>query len=1090
MASGNTAAILATAQLALKRAEKIAKAQKEYTGEITELYNQLKGQKGREAAEGYSLVRTGPGRYRTPAGGKERGTASNLYLAATRNDHATIQTRSGSHDAQACSKRVLELTGVDTQSEAFQDLICAAYKLYLHEDISEKRLSEWEQIRNDISEALEAAKPLQADFFSRLFIDSQTKIAASSALNTLQRMDLKTIADNFEDLYEWVERRPQLYSPYERFMSDDDDRNAILACIERVAGRISLDGADPHPFSSRDAQKVLDQLQSLSGVPAAISNAIDTMGQTISSAIDSLREEFVRGRLSSMPIENQDEAKTGAQIKKLCETGIETLEDLYTRASSAGTESLPGIGPKTLPAVNAFLEALIAKLQQEWRINLSDDGHTESTSKVIRAIQARFELEGLRRDAEQALSNLKQPDSQAKDDLRLATDPIDWLLAGKRCIKIAANGMDAVQKTLDSDEGKLLLSLSSGAKINRLGTSLVTGSKAWKAFDANPARFTEVIESLAPGAATPIEQQATAEPASASAPTKTSDKNKRAKKSSKKAPVAKQGGAACPSWCSANVPDTLAAGEGLVPFYPPLEYIDSSAVLAKPIAADDAPRAQGTHFSCAIPDGWITVANQGRTEFTLVPSEPSPNGLEANISISYDPQIDSGNDAELLRFAERGTSSFIWGVRYIQECMHPHECIEMHEAAGSNCRCTVKQMATGDDCLVYRIFPYSLTGADFLSVRLGKPGTYTPEEARAFVDGIARTIEIKEPTVLQRLKGLDERFLEAQSLSEANYSGMSLLLTDLWTYFVNTYEDGKDYCRTIKPNATEKEREAAGVCACTQYLDTCVPHVEHCTDLVRQWLEDHTARNIDILIAWDIIETMERLVLTPERFESPLIREELADLLKPTPMQLALLEKLESLKAMVEKLDIEDSGDEEPATHDESDGEQADTDNAAAPSSDLWQEAQMDFPTFMLTLLSSSRFFFEGNDISWDGTSHSIGHIEINGLKLGAILAHIKEFDAGFDSVDEVTQYFVAFMNALPAHRSTNWPCRSPSLRRSTSALVASPSQSGARSPHVLKRRPRKILNPWLPSSCRSSCAAPTRERRTKRNAQSKSRRA
>ena len=1014
----NTESLAASARNALQRIDEVIETQQAYENEVVELYKRIQLLRKRKCAKSYPLVRIGPGNYRTPTGGSKRGTASNLQIAADSGASAKIKTRSGEYDAQECYERALASTGVNTQSDAFKDLVYAAYKAWLHEDISEKSLSEWEEIRDSIAQAIKDLTPEKTGLFSRLFGEGGS--ASYSARATLSMLDVDHIATNMDYWPEYsahhMDSRDGVYAS---FISGGEKRDNVLGRIERLAGSLELESADPRPFSSEEAQKTLNELQELTEVPTSISAARETVGQTVLAAIDSLRESCINAQLAETPINELGKAKTGAQIKKLQDDGIDTLCDLHLRMSSPEGGNLPGIGPKTLPAVKAFLDPIVARLEKDWRIDLDPDHRTEETLLVVRALQAYFSLDELHTEAKQTLKKMGSLGPKETDDLLFATDQIDWLLADDDHIKAATKAMNAARKLIDSNESNQLRAPLRRKKLERLTTDLVGEQKAWKALRLHPDQFKDAIEKFAPGATAPIEHQTMVEPArdtkpvTASTPTKTSGKSKRAKKSSKKAPVAKQRGAARPSWCSVNVPDTLAAGEGLALFYPPLEYIDSSAVPAKPIAADDAPRAQGTHFSCAIPDGWTTAANQDRSEFTLMPSETSSNGPEASISISYDPQIDSGNDAEFFSFAERGTSSFIWGNRYISECIHPHGRIEMHEAAGRNCRCTVMQMATEDDCLVYHIYPYSLTGADFLNVRFGKPSTCTPKEAQAFVDSLARTIEIKEPTVPQRLESLDERFLEAQSLSEAKYSGMSLLLTELWTYFEGTYEQGKDYCKTIRPNATKKEQEIAGICACTQYLDTCVPHVEHCIDLVQQWLEDHTARNMDILIAWDIIETMERFVLTPERFESPFIRKELADLLKPTPMQLALLEKLESLKALVEKLDIEDPGDEEPATHDGSDGEQAGADNAAAPSSDLRQEPQMDFPTFMLTFLSSGWFYFEEKDISWNESSHSIEHLEINGLKLGAILAHIKEFNAGFDSIDEVTQYFVAFMNAL-----------------------------------------------------------------------------
>ena len=117
--------IIASANAAAVAIGELIRERLGYELEIAELYKKLLDQGGNELARCISLVRTGPGKYRTPAAGKKGGTASDLYLVATSGTDAVIETRSGTYNVQECYKRVLAAYGIDEFDDAFEDLIFA-----------------------------------------------------------------------------------------------------------------------------------------------------------------------------------------------------------------------------------------------------------------------------------------------------------------------------------------------------------------------------------------------------------------------------------------------------------------------------------------------------------------------------------------------------------------------------------------------------------------------------------------------------------------------------------------------------------------------------------------------------------------------------------------------------------------------------------------------------------------------------------------------------------------------------------------------------------------------------------------------------
>lgn len=73
----------------------------------------------------------------------------------------------------------------------------------------------------------------------------------------------------------------------------------------------------------------------------------------------------------------------------------------------------------------------------------------------------------------------------------------------------------------------------------------------------------------------------------------------------------------------------------------------------------------------------------------------------------------------------------------------------------------------------------------------------------------------------------------------------------------------------------------------------------------------------------------------------------------------------------------------------------------------------MDFPTFILTLLSGDWLFFQEGEIAWDGQHHSLTGIQVNGAKVGQFMDWVNSNIDDFDSIQEVVQYFMGFLNEL-----------------------------------------------------------------------------
>lgn len=526
--------IISAARRALKTIDEIIEEQEGYSKEIAELYDQLLDQSGNRLAKSIPLIRMGPGKYRTLTGGKKGGTKSNLYLAAKSGADATVQTHSGRYDAQECYKRALDVAGVDEESDTFKELVHVGYKKWFQVEVTEKTPEEWRSTRAVIERTIKAAEPALQGALARLFIGGQTKQIAFDALSKLREINVYRIADML--LY-WPETLQKDYNSKDwifcRFQEGGEERDGILSCLQKEIDGFKMGSVDTRPFSSEDAQHVLDQLEGLDSIPASIAAAQKDMKDRIPAAIDEMRECDVRAHLAQIPIDELGKQKTGAQIKKLQDVDVTTLADLYERLSSPEKGDLPGVGPKTRDAIEAYLNPIVVDIRKRWRLKLAADDKSDAAVRLLRTAQVYLELGSLYEKAQRALAGMKPLSDTQIDALRCAADPVDWLLADDECVSAAGNAMEAANKQLESEDGAWLISMLDGSKVRRLESNLASISEARKAFRAHPDAFMKVIEEVAPEVLAPAEPAAAdVVPAKEPAPTKQPKREATAKKKS------------------------------------------------------------------------------------------------------------------------------------------------------------------------------------------------------------------------------------------------------------------------------------------------------------------------------------------------------------------------------------------------------------------------------------------------------------------------------------------------------------------------------------------------------------------------------
>lgn len=1005
--------IIASAQAALKTIDEIICEQEGYAKEIAEYYEQLLDQGGNKLARSISLIRMGPGKYRTLAGGKKSGTKSNLYLAATSGKDATIQTRSGTYRAQECYERVLDIAGVDKHASAFEDLVFSGYKKWLHEEIIERSLAEWKAMRSAIAEAVKAAEPALQGGLARLFMDGKTKQAAFDALDKLQEMGLAQIASSMDY---WPEFRAKNCSSkrsiFESFQNDKEDRNNILSCLHKELGRFKINGSDRRKFSSEDAQRVLAQLEGISGVPSEISSAQKMARESVAAAIDELREGDVRAQLAQAPIDELGKQKTGARIRELQDTGVHTLADLHERIASLDKGALPGVGPKVREAIEAYLGQIVAGLRRNWRLGLSADERTDAATQLVRTVQTYIELGNLRERALEALA-AQSPLSDAQNDALLyATDQLDWLLADNDHVHAASDAMDTARKCLGTKDGKWLLMLLRGSKIKRLVVDLVSADRAWKGFVSHPDLFMKAIEEIAPEVLAPAEPDA---PTPEEKQPEQKLKKGRASREGKR-PKAKDHTKAKDRLLE-QTKAYYTQFEGTTMLFPPAGDAPVFDVESKYSVGEGVVRIQGDTFSLAIPNGWVSLEDAGDRAFVLVPGELAREGLGSDIAILYGRAPVPDDFSSGMR--EHGMLPIQWAVYYSLRS-RVGLTVEMHEVEACNCRCAVVQVTTAlAGCYEFYVYPYSLIGADYVRVTFYDPDDITYEQARTFADNLARTVEADGPMTPECLERIDERFMGASSVSDAWNLAAAPLVSALEAPRQDVFDAGLSFFNMMNSGVGGEKRFSAGLCAVNQYLDLCVPYVARLVELLSDWANLHSLAGEDEKNAEDALSILEHsFTLSPSAVSEALLSAEArARLCKPSPRQEALLSQINEVRAMLNlpASAREDAGQE---------GAMGDSEPEPAPT----QDNDTDLVVFFLTFLSSGWFFFSGDifsdasGITWDGSKHSITNLKIDSPSLEKMRRYIQEFDAGFENESEVADYVIAVLSELEKDKALRVP--------------------------------------------------------------------
>lgn len=1022
--------IIASANAAAVAIGELMRERLGYELEIAELYKKLLDQGGNELARCISLVRTGPGKYRTPAAGKKGGTASNLYLAATSGTDAVIETRSGTYRAQECYKRVLDAAGIDEHDDAFEDLVFAGYKRWLHEEINDKSLSEWKALKSTIECDAKAAEPALQGGLSRLFMNAQAKQEAFDALDELKRINVAGIVF---DLEFWREKSTQTYfikeDVLDGFRHYETQRNDILGCLHAQLGDFELNGGIRRPFYAEEVQRVLDELEGISGVPGAVSAARQAVADSIPAAIEALKESDVLAKLARHPIEELAEAKTGAQIKKLQDAGVHTLADLYERLNAPERGELPGVGAKTRSAIEKYLDPIVAGARNGWRLHLSASEQGDAATRLARTIRAYIELGKLLDKAQEVLAGQEPPTARQTDDLLFATDDIDWLLAGDDRVNAASDAMDAARAYLDTKDGAWLLSLSRGSKVKKLENELVSSSKAWKDFEKRPDAFYEVIEQLAPealvqpeaasaGAEQP-DAAATAEAKPTQATRATTEPADFPEPHDAPRPVAQQE-------TSADLLEQMRTFyqkfEGLTMMFPSAEDAPVFNAKSKYSVRADAPRAQGSTFSLAIPDGWVSDEDTAGRAFVLVPKSHAGEGMESPVAILYGKAPVGEDYATAMQ--QSGIPPIQWATHYVARSLAANFTCEMHEVEARNCRCAVVRVPSADEeCSEFYIYPYSLIGQDYARVTFYDPGDVTYEQARTFVGNLARTVEASGSTVPTCLDQLEERFLARSNDFSFAYREVFMPVMDQLANLRNSVLGaGARFCETLNLAAGSRARNISEIIALSQFFDACVPIAVRFVDVIEEWARvDRSKEIFNRFTCKSMLEEIgDKFIISSDMFyDSALSAEELEKLCVPSPRQRGLLERISHALVLLgfdeygtEKknetvIEVDVSGiirdainhfasqsDSELQSHvvTEDDDQAEELEGRLEPAeqqSSMSARArkilagqitpdQYDSPTVICNLLAQRTFFFDSEDIAWDGRHHTITNVNVN----------------------------------------------------------------------------------------------------------------
>ena len=432
--------------------------------------------------------------------------------------------------------------------------------------------------------------------------------------------------------------------------------------------------------------------------------------------------------------------------------------------------------------------------------------------------------------------------AQQTDDLLFATDDIDWLLTDDDHVQAASGAMDAARAYLDTKDGAWLLSLSRGSKIKKLENELVSADKAWKDFEKRPDAFYEVIEQLAPEAlvqpepasaeAEQPEAAATVEAKPTQATRATTEPADFPEPHDVPRPVAQQE-------TSADLLEQMRTFyqkfEGLTMMFPSAEDAPVFNAKSKYSVRADAPRAQGSTFSLAIPDGWVSDEDTAGRAFVLVPKSHAGEGMESPVAILYGKAPVGEDYATAMQ--QSGIPPIQWATHYVARSLAANFTCEMHEVEARNCRCAVVRVPTADEeCSEFYIYPYSLIGQDYARVTFYDPGDVTYEQARTFADNLARTVEASGSTVPTCLDQLEERFLARSNDFSFAYREVFMPVMDQLANLRNSVLGaGARFCEALNPAAGSRARNISGIIALSQFFDACVPIAVRLIDVIEEW---------------------------------------------------------------------------------------------------------------------------------------------------------------------------------------------------------------------------------------------------------------
>lgn len=140
------------------------------------------------------------------------------------------------------------------------------------------------------------------------------------------------------------------------------------------------------PFSSRDAQKLIDRHNSILHNLDAIPEYIAELAQEIRTASDELAAQELLNVLRSIPIEEINCEKRGFRVSALKNSGYTPIADIAFKSESA-LESIYGIGNSAWDIVRT-VQKIVSAAKEDIKIRLSSDEKTAYSSRLVTALSS------------------------------------------------------------------------------------------------------------------------------------------------------------------------------------------------------------------------------------------------------------------------------------------------------------------------------------------------------------------------------------------------------------------------------------------------------------------------------------------------------------------------------------------------------------------------------------------------------------------------------------------------------------------------------------------------------------------------------